>query len=108
MSATETRLTCTDCGRELHESIDRIFQVCGPCMARWRVLSAIVAPSRAGFVVTQDDRDAAHDALVEMPRCEHCYALLTDDNMRDVHGHANGCDVDETVFACLCGATGVL
>jgi hypothetical protein len=58
--------------------------------------------------VTQDDRDAAHDALVEIPRCASCDAVLSDDDLWDVHGHANGCDVDETVFACLCGTSGVL
>jgi hypothetical protein len=60
------------------------------------------------ITVTQDDRDAVHDALVEIPRCASCDAVLSDDDLWGVSGHANGCDVDETVFACLCGTSGVL
>jgi hypothetical protein len=115
MSATETRLTCTDCGRELHESIDRIFQVCSPCMSRWQVLSVIGTPSQPTITITQDDRDGDDwdeplgpvDREVQAALIWHQGYCATCD--RSPCGcHANGCDVDETVFACLCGTSGVL
>ena len=65
-------------------------------------------PTSADLRITQDDLDAAHDALVEIPRCPDCDGVLSDDDMRSIHGHANGCDVDETVFHCrACDAQGV-
>jgi hypothetical protein len=104
--SSEMNLHPTTDGLDLCDFFDQF----GPFAFQLPTVETIMAKAWLYAVptITQDDRDAVHDALLDILRCPDCSRVLTADDLWDVHGHANGCDVDETVFACLCGTSGVL